>query len=97
MTNYADWLAYKRETGEAAVAAHIYNAMQTTYRTLRDYMQPRLKTGLMTKEKEYFNDIAKDAPKSPARGQVTAGQMEHVYSAAVQRNNKALAEKGWVG
>jgi hypothetical protein len=60
-------------------------------------MQPRLQIALKTKEKEYFNDIAKDASKTLARGEVTAGQMEVVYQRAVKHNNDLLASKGWIG
>lgn len=97
-TDYAEWLKYKKEVGEEAVAGHIYDAMQHTYKTLRDYMQARLEPALKGKEREYYNDIATNAPKPPVKGsEVSQTQMGHVYKAAVERNNTELKKKGWVG
>ena len=94
--DYPAFLAYKQTVGDDKVAEQIYDAMQVTYRVLRDFMQPRLKTALATREREYFNNIAKDA-KSPPRGEVTGRQMDEVYKAAIGRNNTVLGEKGWIG
>jgi hypothetical protein len=73
------------------IADGIEHAMKATYARIRDFMQPRLRTGLYTAERQYYRTAAEGAGHaSSSAHQLTPMQVSRVFSAAVARNTQVL-------
>jgi hypothetical protein len=88
---FAAYAARKDSTAKGGVAKVVYGAMQDTYHWMRDFMQPRLKTALVTAEMKYYNDLGKD--KSYA---INATELDLVFAEAVIKNKTEMEKGGWV-
>ena len=61
-------------------------------------MQPKLRVGLETKEREYYADLADAAGRTTSSNyQIGAGEMNRVFRAAVRHNNEVMGDLGWTG
>jgi hypothetical protein len=83
----------EQRKGPGTVEATIYSAMQDTYHWMRDFMQPRLRDGLKTVEVKYYNELSKEKGSTD---ELSPGEMDIVYSAAVVHNADELAKGGWI-
>ena len=69
----------------------IYESMQETYHWMRDFMQPRLKTGLETAELKYYNQLGKDKGY-----EITTTEVGIVFAEAVMKNRTEMEKGGWL-
>ncbi|MBK9036251.1 MAG: DUF4157 domain-containing protein [Myxococcales bacterium] len=81
----------------ARVATAIGASMKATYARLRDFMQPRLRIGLYTVERQYYQTVAAQAGHaSSSAHHLTPLQVSRVFSAAVARNRTVFeADNHW--
>ncbi|GAB6192456.1 eCIS core domain-containing protein [Desulfocastanea catecholica] len=97
---YSEWETYRSRHN---IRQPIINAMQTTYRYMRNYMQPQLRTALKTIERDYYNDIYASQHPSSSTEPLTRDHMNQVWNRAVRhndvgdssRNIKGLSDYGW--
>jgi hypothetical protein len=84
------YVTRKEATSKGGVQKVIYDSMQETYHWMRDFMQPRLETALVTAEMKYYNDLGKDKSY-----EITASELEIVYAEAVIKNQTEMEKGGW--
>ncbi|TQV87767.1 eCIS core domain-containing protein [Aliikangiella coralliicola] len=99
---YSDWKKLIKNK-ESTVKGQIYRAMQGTYKYMRNYMQGQLKKGLVTNEKNYYNDLFATKNPSSTEKPMKTKDMEDIWAKAVSHNNqgrkgyKGMSKYGWVG
>lgn len=86
--------AYRVAKTDAVVQTQIYDAMQGTYKWMRDLMRERLDSALPGIELKYYNQLAEAAGK---KDRLKPGEMTLVAAAAKQNNNDEMKKWGWVG
>ncbi|MBL8621953.1 MAG: DUF4157 domain-containing protein [Myxococcales bacterium] len=64
--------------------------MKQTYHQLREFMQPRLRTGLLTAERAYYNSAAEQAHPHNSAYVLTPIMAMRAYTAAVRKNAEIL-------
>jgi hypothetical protein len=84
------YVARKEASSQGHVPKVIYGAMQDTYHWMRDFMQPRLKTALVTAEMKYYNDLGTDKNYS-----INASELELVFAEAIIKNKTEMEKGGW--
>ena len=57
-------MAALRDANRLEISEAIYEAAQTTCRWMRNFMQPKPREGLETKEREYYADLANAAGRA---------------------------------
>ena len=86
--------AYRVAKGDDAVKQQTYDAMQGTYKWMRDLMRERLDNALPGIELKYYNQLAEDGGK---KDRLKSGEMTLVAAAAKQNNDKEMKNWGWTG
>lgn len=86
--------AYRVAKGDEAVKKQTYDAMQGTYKWMRDLMRERLDNALPGIELKYYNQLAEDGGKND---RLKSGEMTLVAAAAKQNNDSEMKKWGWTG
>jgi hypothetical protein len=87
---FPSYVARKELSTKGGVQTVIYEAMQNTYHWMRDFMQPRLKTALVTAEMKYYNDLGKDKGYT-----ISANELNIVHAEVIIKNRTEMEKGGW--
>ncbi len=86
---------YKRSRliqDQNTVNKEIYTAMQATYTWMREKMEPRLKYGLFTIERNYYNVLA---VQKKSKDLILPAEMTDVYTKAIEESRSVMDRAGW--